>query len=170
MTGVAYIVRCQHCGVARKSYNDPRRGISVIECKRPCGDSHYDWTYIQTIPESEVWPLPKIEENAIPVYVRPTHPPQSPPSSSVQGRSTRRPCNDLPKDKGEKLQFSSEGRASIARPTPILAGCSAHDASSSSGDSHITPALQKAKAHRPRVTAPIATRPKSRQKQGCPLQ
>lgn len=107
MRGVAYIVRCQHCGVARKSYNDPRRGISVIECRQPCGNSHYNWTYIQTIPESEEYPLANVEENIIPVYVPPTRALSTSPSPSWHGTPS-----SLYQDKGEeeRLEFSSGGR------------------------------------------------------------
>ncbi|KAG5498983.1 hypothetical protein GH5_03676 [Leishmania sp. Ghana 2012 LV757] len=171
MTGVAYIVRCQYCGVARKSYNDPRRGISVIECKRPCGNSHYHWSYIQTIPESEVWPLPNGEESAIPVYVPPTHPPPASPSSSLQGSSsTTHPGDGLPSNKKE-LQFSSEGRGSMVRSAPTSAVSGAQEVSSPCpGNSHLTPAAEEAKARRP-TAAPSMPKPnKSRQQQRCALQ
>ncbi|KAG5474052.1 hypothetical protein CUR178_04163 [Leishmania enriettii] len=171
MTGVAYIVRCQHCGVARKSYNDPRRGISVIECKRPCGNSHYHWTYIQTIPASEVWPLPNGEGSTIPVYVPPTHPPPASLSSWLQGSSsTTHPGNGVPSNKKE-LQFSNEGRGSMARPTRTSVVSGARKVSSPCpGNPHLTAAAEGAKARRPTATSSMPKSNKSRQQQRCTLQ
>ncbi|KAK7200028.1 hypothetical protein NESM_000052200 [Novymonas esmeraldas] len=121
MEGTAYIVRCQHCGVARKSYNDPRRGISVIECKRPCGNSHYDWTFVDTIALSDTWPPANAAEGDVPVYVRPTPPPlllSTPTSSRTASPSPTNPRTGSPAALKAPLQFSSKGRGSLARSPP----------------------------------------------------
>ncbi|KAG5490450.1 hypothetical protein JKF63_00570 [Porcisia hertigi] len=140
MTGVAYLVRCQHCGVARKSYNDPRRGISVIECKRPCGNSHYNWTYIQTIPENEVWPQENVMESIIPVYLRPTHQlGASCLQPKLENLSTPDSANSPPTDKKNKHLFCSEGHGSTARLTSAAAGDGTQKALSSPHDPHRSP-------------------------------
>lgn len=114
MTDVAYIVRCQRCGVARKSYNDPRRGISVIECKRPCGNSHYDWMLVRIIPATEVWPPAPPEVSDIPLYA----PPSRPPSSTQEGDarpSTANPRSEREQNTKEKIQFKSKGKDVVMR-------------------------------------------------------
>lgn len=116
MSGVAYIARCRRCGVARKTYNDPRRGISVIECKRPCGDSHYDWAFVQTIAADEAWPPADITTTAIPVYVRPTQPPPSLAASRQASPSPTNPGHATPSaTKDSKIRYKSKGRDSVAR-------------------------------------------------------
>ncbi|CAJ1990579.1 hypothetical protein LDHU3_29.1500:CDS1 [Leishmania donovani] len=155
MAGVAYIVRCQRCGVARKSYNDPRRGISVIECKQPCGNSHYNWTYIQTIPESEEYPLANVEENIIPVYAPPTRALSASPSPP---RHTTPPSPYKDKGVEERLEFCSEGRGSMACLPPAPAGAGAQNVSSPfPGTPYPTHMREEAEGYRLRATT---SRPK----------
>ncbi|KAF8276053.1 hypothetical protein TcBrA4_0128510 [Trypanosoma cruzi] len=42
-----YIARCRQCGNSRRTYNDPRLGRSVIECKAACYESHYEWDFVE---------------------------------------------------------------------------------------------------------------------------
>jgi hypothetical protein len=121
MTDVAYIVRCQRCGVARKSYNDPRRGISVIECKRPCGNSHYEWTLVRVIPAAEVWPPETPEESDIPIYVLP---PRSSTRAAIrdQSPSPTHMSAEQSKEAADTIQFTSQGKGSVvrSRATPVV--------------------------------------------------
>lgn len=110
MTNVAFVVRCQRCGVARKSYNDPTRGISVIECKRPCGNSHYDWTLLRTIPATEEWPPAAPAESDIPLYIPLTHVPVPFEERDGSPAPTRTAAVS-----GEKVQFRSKGKGSLVR-------------------------------------------------------
>lgn len=111
MLGVAYIVRCQRCGVARKSYNDPTRGISVIECKRPCGNSHLEWTLLRTIPAAEEWPPAAPATTDIPLYLPPPPRATSFPAERDASPSPARTAAGF----AGKVQFKSKGNGSVAR-------------------------------------------------------
>ncbi|KPI89832.1 hypothetical protein ABL78_1095 [Leptomonas seymouri] len=114
MTDVAYIVRCQRCGVARKSFNDPRRGISVIECKRPCGNSHYEWTLVRTIQAAETWPPEPPEKSDILLYVPPTCRPPLPTAEHSASPSPAHASAEQDKDAMEKAEFESKGSGSVS--------------------------------------------------------
>lgn len=124
---VAYVARCECCGIARKTYNDPRRGISRIECKGACGSSHYRWRFIKEIPEKEPWPPssnPPGGDPDVPYYVPPTELRRdsgalsSLPSGAVRvdeggGHSTT--TDPEPPATWSKLEFASEGQSSVPR-------------------------------------------------------
>ncbi|KPA80450.1 hypothetical protein ABB37_04678 [Leptomonas pyrrhocoris] len=127
MLDVAYIVRCQRCGVARKSYNDPRRGISVIECKRPCGNSHYDWSLVRIIPATMTWPPEPPEESDVLLYVPPLHPPPPPPPPLPSAErdaspSPTHPSAERDKKRLGKVTFKGKGNGSVVRSCSASAG------------------------------------------------
>jgi hypothetical protein len=39
------IVECRQCNNRRTTYNDPRAGATMIECKARCFETHGNWEY-----------------------------------------------------------------------------------------------------------------------------
>ncbi|CAD2218487.1 hypothetical protein ADEAN_000597600 [Angomonas deanei] len=54
---VAYIVRCNDCGYARKTYNDIRGAHATVSCN-VCNTTHSDWSLVREIDPQLEWPLP----------------------------------------------------------------------------------------------------------------